>query len=235
MKKLLIRLAAICAFVLSILYLGLNFYQGNFSVTAWAFIALMVSFLFIFKPEIIDDFSSLITRITGRQNPQTRDDESLSIPKNILEDILKDKQEYQEAFREMVDIAGRKDQDIQVLQQELQKCHKFAIMTAEDKLRYEFSYLDLFYVYNTKRILAWIDHRGNVSKDEFYKQAFFFGIRTDNIRITLEVLMVHFMVDVKDDVICTTPKAKIFLNLINFKYFEPDSFANKLSEFLKVK
>lgn len=232
MKRFFIRLAAIGIFVLSALYLCFNFYQGNFSVSCWGFIALLISFVLSFKPELIEHLPSMMT---GKLNPQKEDKKIVSIPKNIVDDLLEDKRGYQRILKEMADIADEKEQNIKHLQGELKKCQEFSIKVFEDRLRYEFSYLSLFYVYNTKRVLAWIDYKGNVNIDELKRQALSFGVKEDNIRTTLTVLIRPYMIDVKDNVVYTTPRAKAFLQFIDFKYPELDAFINKLSKFLKGK
>jgi uncharacterized membrane protein len=236
MKKFITVLIVIAALViffacLACIISGLFFRE--FGIIPWALIGIILSPIFIFRPATIAETPNFISKILGRDELQNKPEKTdlISMPKKYIEDIIEEKQQYKEVIKEIVEIVNDKDQSIQELKGELQKSADLIKQYFLKSEINEFKYLNFFFVYNTKRILAWIVYSKQVDLNTFYKQAFFFGIHVDNIPTTLDVLKEFYMIEVKGSQICPTIRGDMFLKFIDFKYIDFRTISEVLATF----
>lgn len=231
--KILIIIVAVLIFFVSLACIISGLYNREFGIISWALIGLALSPIFIFRPSTIMETPAFINRLLGRDELQNRpkQEDLISMPKKYLDDIVEEKQQYRNAIREIAEIVNKKDQNIQELKHELQKSADLIKQFFWKSEISEFKYLSLFFVYNTKRILAWIVYNQNVNIDAFYKQSFFFGIKVDNITTTLDILKDFYMIEIKGSKIYYTTRAEAFLEFINFKYPDFQTISEILATF----
>lgn len=218
--KILVIVVALIIFIVSLICIICGLYFREFTIIPWSLIGFILSPIFVFRPGVITATPAFINKLLGREELQKKpkDEDMISMPKKYLEDVVEEKHQYKKAVNEIVEIVKNKEQSIQELKNELQKSAELIKQYFWKSEINEFKYLDYFFVYNTKRILAWIVYKKQVVMDEFYKQVFFFGIKVDNINTILNVLIDFYMIKIENGIIYPTARSKAFLSFINFKY-----------------
>jgi len=208
-----VLIAGLCAWIL--IYCLTNEQEVN----SWAIIGLLFSAALIFRPEMLELPQVFKEFVFGRQRSESQHkpaEESTS--KKLIEDIVGEKELYKSAFKGSAKIIGEQDRDIQGLKEALGEGTGAIVFWRRQSLINEFRYLNLFYVYNTKRLLAWIVYNKSVSTKEVSDRATSYGIRFDITKVTLEVLKGFDMIRVENNQIHSEPKAEAFLEYINFKF-----------------
>lgn len=128
--------------------------------------------------------------------------------------------EEQALFREYIEnlqqrVADYSDQQID-LQKQLSDAQYSSYM-------WKFSYLNIFYVLNTKRVLRWFSE--NPSQSNHYFHVMWLSEIPDPIhRATILDVLIHFgMLQVQDGTLSVTEEGEYFLRYIGFKTSAPEN------------
>lgn len=148
--------------------------------------------------------------------------------KKLIRELINQNKEYYSYLKQWEEYSKQQNQTVQGLQKEIEQAKGFIENLIIRKEIADFNYLNYFLVYNTKRLLHWLVGVNTVTIADVHIQALIMGINQNNIQTTIEVLRDNYMIAVENGNITSTPRAKRFLNFIEFGKKPSDELISKL-------